>query len=103
MFVLVSTPRTRWLPDPSHPGLQLTNFPQDANKLENRFYLKEKKKKSESAPFHSDPSLTGSILQATLPSQDTSECCCRREGGPACECAFAPGHHTWRKTTGKRG
>lgn len=31
---------------PSHPGLQLTNFPQDANKMENRFYLKEKKKRA---------------------------------------------------------
>ena len=45
MFVLVSTPRTGQLPDPSHPPAS-ADQPQDANTLENRFYLKEEEQVS---------------------------------------------------------
>lgn len=78
MFVLVSTPRTRRLPDPSHPRLQLTNFPQDVNMVENRLYLKKKKgRASQCLPAephtHAEPALIVSLLCATFPNHRAFE------------------------------
>lgn len=76
-FVLVSTPQTRELPDPSHRRLQLTRVPQDANMLEIDFTWK--KRKNQSVPsaepcIHSDPNSLHPAGHTRQP-QDLWTCC----------------------------